>query len=203
MRCRVTKLEQISREPAARRVGYSDRSSSSARKTRCPFLSSPTPSSAPSTPTVTTSGATLAGRKEQHIGWQRHLPYSPLQEPTQLRPNRVKPGHKVVMSSPRLRFVCELLIVSLRRKSRARTLRVCPNGPGGHRFDVVKRCGGIHDYHAVAAHPINSRCATRLNGRSQTRSCISCSPRACSAPSRKRSCSLGHGASSQAARYCA
>jgi hypothetical protein len=55
-------------------AGYSDRIFNWARKTRRPLPSTPSRSSAASRLRATTSGVTLAGRKERLTGCERQLP---------------------------------------------------------------------------------------------------------------------------------
>jgi hypothetical protein len=71
---RTTKPEALFLGAAARVAGYSDKSFRWARKTRWPLQSTPSRSSAASRLRATTSGVTLAGRKERLTGSQRqHL----------------------------------------------------------------------------------------------------------------------------------
>lgn len=69
-RFRTTKLEELFLGAAARVDGYSGKSFSWAPKIRWPLRSSRNQSSAASQPRATTSGVTLAGRKEQLTGYE-------------------------------------------------------------------------------------------------------------------------------------
>jgi hypothetical protein len=69
--CRQTKPGQTFLGAAARRGGYSNKSSGSEPKTPFPVLSRPSPSYVASTTRATIFGAMPAGRREEHIGWQR------------------------------------------------------------------------------------------------------------------------------------